>query len=217
MKKLSLAAAVAATALVTNVHAVDDTMNNIVTVTEACDVVAIGVDFGQVGTPTPAAGHSTFTANTALLSTNALQSTGHGGAAADDGKSLTLSLLGVNVPVPFTAASGVFVFCTSAPGTIEITGTNVDSAPVALPKDLSGAASPVTVESKMDDLGAGSDQLDYSFTFGAPTALATPATLPSIISTPFIGSYLVTGASIDGSQSVAAGFYQDTVTVTVTP
>lgn len=208
-----------------NAGSVTNTMTNIVTVADACDVAAVGVDFGITTFPLPGTGLISAIANTSTG--NAITgNTGAPGAGADGGAGDALSLttpLGAVNGVITTALStltglglgtlpGVYVVCTTSPTSITLTsGANTVSL------GTSTSLYTGTFSSKMSGSGggaSGSNQISYSLALtGTPVSTAVVG-LPVNI---FTGAYLVTG-TIPASQTgntVVPGTYSDTATATV--
>lgn len=193
---LTAASLLAATTGGVHAQTVSDTMTNIATVADACDVVAVGVDFGIVPLPIPPTGVP------GVLPNVAAGVTGHPNAGADGADSL--SLLGI--AVPFTSAPGVYVACTMAPISIGMSGANGGSLP--LPVALGPATGPFS--GKMAGTGG---SIDYTMTMVGAAVSTTGLGLP-------VGAYVAafTGVNlIPAAQTgtFGAGFYTDTVTVTV--
>jgi len=211
-------------------------MNNIVTLADACDIVAIGIDFGVKSAPIPAAGYSAVVTTNTTTGNTTTGNTAHPNAAADsaasgDGTSgnnaLSLStgvtaLDGVVSTVLSTvigALPGVYVACTATPTSITLvssaSGASVYNFPVALGGTPSG-----TFSGKMAGVGNGataSNTVDYSITFAgtpASTAITGGAALglPNI----FVAPFTAIGA-IPGTQTgtVVPGQYWDGATATV--
>ena len=221
------AAASAAVLMAAQAHAgsATNTMTNIVTVADACDIAAVGVDFGITTFPLPGTGMVSAIANSSTG--NAITgNTGAPGAGADGGSgddlTLTTPLSAVN-GVLTTALStltglglgtlpGVYVMCTTAPTSITLTsGSNT----VSLGTTTSLYTG--TFNSKMAGTGSGataSNEISYSLSLiGTPVSTAVTG-LPVNI---FSAAYLVTG-TIPASQSgntIVPGTYSDTATATV--
>jgi hypothetical protein len=225
MLKTAAASAAVLMAAQAQAGSATNTMTNIVTVADACDVAAVGVDFGITTFPLPGTGVTSVVTNT--TAGNAIQgNTGIPGAAADGGAGDALSLttpLGAVNTVLNTALStltslglgtlpGVYVVCTTTPTSITLTsGANTVSL------GTSTSLYTGTFSSKMSGTGggaSGSNQIDYSLALtGTPVATAV-AGLPISI---FAGAYLVTG-TIPASQTgttVVPGTYSDVATATV--
>ena len=136
-RQFRLTAAAIALSLAAPVHAGSATnvMNNIVTLADACDIVAIGIDFGVKSAPIPAAGYSgVVTTNT--TTGNALTgNTPHPNAAADSASSgdgttgnnnlsLSTGISALDGTVSTILSSvigalpGVYVACTATPTSI---------------------------------------------------------------------------------------------------
>lgn len=192
--KLTAASLFAATGAA-HAQTVTDTMTNIATVADACDVVAIGVDFGIVPLPIPPTGVPGVAPNI-LPGT-----TGHPGAGADAGGSLTL----LGIAVPFAATPGVYVACTSAPISIGMSGSG---GSLPLPVGLGPATGPFT--STMTGTGG---SLDYTMTMVGAAVSTSGLGLPlGVYVAAFTGVNTIPAAQ---SGTFGAGFYTDTVTITV--
>ncbi len=199
-----------------------NTMTNIVTVADACDVVATGVDFGITILPIPATGIPSVLANTALGNAVTGNAGLHPGAGLDGGAADTLDLVtpigaintvittmlaGVNVAVP-----GVYVVCTTSPTAITLrSGANLLVLPTAL------AAFTGTFNSKMTGVGGGagaSNAISYALTVtGTPVSTAVTGLPVSVFVGAFAAVGLVPGAQ--GSNTIVPGYYTDTATAQV--
>lgn len=206
---------------------VTNTMTSIASVTDSCDVVAVGIDFGITSLPIPAAGITTTTPNTAagnlLTSNTANPSAGDDGGSGNDDQ-LTLStpdpatntlittLLGtLNTTVP-----GVFVACTTTPTAITVT-SGVAGAAYNLPTALATTPSG-TFSGKMEGVGGGAtaaNTMDYTLTFTGMAA-STDVTGGLLPVTVFTAAYLATG-NIPFAQSgtLVPGYYADSATAQV--
>ncbi|HUR41148.1 MAG TPA: hypothetical protein VM240_08250 [Verrucomicrobiae bacterium] len=200
-----------------------NTLTSIATVTDACDIVGIGMDFGVTSVPLPAAGLSSIVTPNTSIGNVVTANTSHPLAAADGGATDTLAL---SAPAPSgtlintalsavsTVAPGVYVACTTPPTAITITSAAAGATPYNLPVTLASLPSG-TFSGKMSGVGGGatsSNKIDYTMTFvGTPVSTAI-AGLPLGL---FIASFLATGA-VPGSQgSVVPGFYADAATAQV--
>lgn len=203
-----------------------NTMTSVATVTDACDVVAVGVDFGIFRAPIAAAGVISTTPNTSAGNTVSGNSVhpnagGDGGAGNDDELSLTTpdpvtnGLLSTVLSSISTAASGVFVACTSSPTAITVTSSAAGATPYTLPVALGGVPSG-SFAGKMGGVGGGaaaSNTLDYTVTFvGSPVSTAVGGILPTV----FTATFLATG-TVPATQTgtVVPGYYADVATAQV--
>lgn len=215
---------------------VTNVMNNIVTLADACDIVAIGIDFGVKSAPIPAAGYSAQVTTNTTAGQTVTGNTAHPNAAADsaatgDGTSgnNTLELVtGVSaldgavstlLSTVVGSLPGVYVACTATPTSI----TLVSAAPGATPYNFPTALSTLpsgTFTGKMTGVGQGAtaaNTVDYSITFAG---VAADTTIPggALLGLPslFIAPFTATGA-IPGTQTgtVAPGQYWDGATATV--
>lgn len=196
-------------------------MNNIVTVAQACDIVAIGVDFGIRTVPfsgvTAVVTGNTSTGNTVTMNSAHPKKQLDGGAGNDD--VLSLNVGGVAVPVAIADAGlpGVYVACTTTPTGVTLTSAAAGATAASLPVAL-GPGAPTTFSGKMakvDSTGAveaAGTPVDYTLTLAA-AVVSTPAVaaVPAI----FTGTYLATGAIPDGQATVVPGFYWDSATAAV--
>jgi hypothetical protein len=202
-----------------------NTMTSVATVTDACDIVAVGLDFGVTSMPIPSAGIISTTPNTSVG--NAVTGNTMHPYAADDGgaddtltlntpDATTTTLISAVLGAISTAASGVFVACTTTPTAITVTSGAGGSTPYSLPTTLGG--SPVSSFSgKMSGVGggaAGSNQLDYTLTFvGAPVSTAIVGGLPvTLFTAAFVATGMVPAAQ---SGTIVPGFYADVATAQV--
>lgn len=205
-----------------NAGSVTNTMTNIVTVADACDVVATGVDFGITTIPLPATGIPSILANDSVG--NAV--TGNAGlnpsAGSDGGAGDTLSLTtpiaavntvingllsAINVSVP-----GVYVVCTTTPTAITLTsGANNLSLDTAI------AAFSGTFNSTMTGVGGGatgSNAISYSLTIvGTPVSTAVAGLPVNVFTAAFVATGLIP-ASQTGN-TIVPGYYSDTATAQV--
>ena len=207
-----------------------NTMTNIAEVVDACDIVAIGIDFGEI----PASvGASAFvpsaTANTPL----AVQNDDHPNSAADgpgNDDDLSIALTGIG-PVDTavsalltgisTAIPGVYVACTAAPTSITLTtATGTSNFPTTVVGAAAFATSN-TVSGQMDQVDAtgaivaGGDDLDYTLTFvGAPATTADLNAVTALIPAFYVGIFAAVG-TIDAGQTLATGVYTEAATATV--
>lgn len=196
-------------------------LRNVVEMVGACDIVAIGVDFGINGTAIPATGIVSASPNTAAGAVNV--SAAHpdrdkdGGAGAVGGDDeLRLLVNGVEIPgsaallgTVVSASPGVFVACTATPDAISIEGA--DLASTSLP---TGPGAPVPITSKMSGVGNGAtaaNQVDYSMNF-------VPVVVPGGDLGLFIATYISTVNTIPNAQvgnTIVPGYYTDVLTATV--
>lgn len=173
-----------------------DTMTNIATVADVCDVVAVGVDFGIVPVPIPPTGVP------GVLPNITAGATGHPDAGADGSDSLTL----LGITVPFAATPGVYVACTAEPLSISMSGTN--GGTLNLPVALGPATGPFS--GKMSGNGG---TIDYTMTMVGAAVSTTGLGLPAgVYVAAFTGVNTIPAAQ---SGTFGAGFYTDAVTVTV--
>lgn len=219
--KALAAAVIGGMSLSAHADSLTNTMTNIVTVVDSCDIVAVGVDFGVVGAAIPAAGISSVVANSSagnLITGN----TTHPNAAADDGAgtddvltlntgisaldgaiSTVLSTVVGNVP-------GIYVACTTTPTAITVTSTGSGATTYNLPTTL--AAAPVgTMAGKMAGVGGAataSNTVDYTMVFAGAPVVSDPGSLGLV--NLYVAAYTVTGLiSATQSGSVVPGFYAD--------
>jgi hypothetical protein len=204
-----------------------NTLTNIVTVADACDIVAVGVDFGITTAPISAAGVVAVTPNTTVGNT-ATANTSHPDAAADGGAGND-DQLGITTPVSAlnalispllsavsTTGPGVYVACTTSPSAISVQSAAAGAVPFALPVSVGGTPSG-TYAGKMEGVGggaAGANTVDYTLTFtGTPTSTAVGGGFAINL---FIGAFTATG-TIPGTQSgtVVPGYYSDVATAQV--
>lgn len=225
MKNLFKSTAVASLiAVAGGVHAGTDTntMTNIVTVADACDIVATGVDFGITILPIPSTGIPSVLANTALgnaVSGNAGLNPGAGrDGGADDRLGLVTPIGAINTVINTAISSvnvgvpGVYVVCTTTPTAITLrSGSNV----MVLPTTLTAFTG--TFNSKMTGVGGGAgagNAINYTLSV-VGTPVRTPVTgLPVNV---FVGAFAATGL-IPGAQStnsIVPGYYVDTATAQV--
>ncbi len=233
-----LAAAAAALCLAGNAHAGSQTnvMNNIVTLADACDIVAIGIDFGVKSAPIPAAGYSGQVATNTTTGNTTTGNTAHPKAAADsaatgDGttgnNSLSLltgiaaldSTVSTLLSTVIGALPGVYVACTATPTSITLVSSAAGATVYNFPTTL-GATPSGSFSGKMAGVGQGasaSNTVDYSITFSG-TPAATTVTGGAVLGLPslFIAPFTAAGA-IPGTQSgtVVPGQYWDGATATV--
>jgi hypothetical protein len=217
----ALVSATAAAGTATN------TMTSIATVTDACDIVAVGLDFGITSLPLPATGIISATPNTSAgnaVSGNSLHpnAANDGGAGNDDELALstpdatTTGLIATVLGTISTAASGVFVACTTTPTSISVTSGAAGATPYSLPTTVGGSPSG-TFAGKMGGVGGGaggSNALDYTITFvGTPVSTAIVGGLPVTI---FTAAFLGTG-TVPATQggTVVPGYYADVATAQV--
>lgn len=198
-----------------------NTMTNIVTLADACDIVAVGVDFGIQAASIPAAGITSATPNTAagnLISGN----TGHpnaavdGGVGNDDTLSLTTGIGVLDTAITTVlstvvqALPGVYVACTTAPTAITLTSSASGATTYNLPTALASSPSG-TFSGTLAGVGGGAtaaNTIDYSMSFIGTPVNTDPGGLGLV--TLFVGGFTATG-TISGSQSgtIVPGFYAD--------
>ena len=237
-RRLIAAIATAAFCVAGNAQAASQTnvMNNIVTLADACDIVAIGIDFGVKSAPIPASGYAAqVTTNTTtgnLLTGN----TAHPKAAADSastgdgttGNNSLALLTGVSaldaavstvLSTVIGGLPGVYVACTTTPTSITLVSTASGSTPYSFPTTL-GALPSGTFSGKMTGVGQGAgatNTVDYNITF-AGTAVNTAITGGAALGLPslFIAPFTAIG-SIPGTQTgtVVPGQYWDGAIATV--
>lgn len=184
---------------------VTNTMTNTVVVANACDVVAIGVDFGTV-----------TSAAALTLPVNLANTNDDTGASHDDTLSVTTGVSALDTAIAATSAvtglvsqlltPGVYVECTQPP-------TSVTLGSVALSTAL-GASAPVYTGSMA---GPGSGTIQYKLTMVGAVVNTSVAGGLAILPTLFTGAYVVGTSQITGSTgTIAPGRYTETVTATVT-
>lgn len=224
-----LAIATAATAFVAPMTlaqgTASNTMTNIVTIVDACDIAAIGIDFGVqpgtisadiVGVTANTTAGNTITGNTAHPDAAA-----DGGAANDDELSLTTPVAALNGPITTALSTligtlpGVFVACTATPTSLVVTG---DDADATLDLTTAGAVTPNTdFDSELTPVGGGAEgTIDYNITFTGVVAsvdLGVPG-VPAL----FTGVYTAVGTipAATNTDVKTAGFYSDVATATLT-
>lgn len=199
-----------------------NTMTNIVTVADACDIVATGVDFGITTLPLPVAGVTGTLANTGVGNVVTGNASNHPRAGldggADDTLALTTPLAAVNTVLNTVISAidvgvpGVFVVCTTTPTAITLTS---GSRTLALP--TATAAFTGTFNSKMVGVGGGAgagNAIDYSLTLvGAPVSTAVTGLPVNVFSAVFTAVGLIPAAQ--GGNTVVPGYYSDTATAQV--
>lgn len=211
-------------------------MNNIVTLADACDIVAIGIDFGVKSAPIPAAGYAAQVLANTTVGNTVTGNTSHPKAAADsastgDGTSGNNALgLVTGVSALDTAVStvlstvvgalpGVYVACTTTPTSITLVSSGSGSTPFNFPTTL-GAVPSGTFTGKMAGVGNGAtaaNTVDYSITFaGTSVSTAVPGGAALGLPTLFIAPFTAIG-TIPGTQSgtVVPGQYWDGAIATV--
>lgn len=212
-------------------QSVNNTMTNIAEVVDACDIVAIGIDFGEIPASVGASAIvPSATANTALASQNAdhPDRAADGTAANDDALSIAATGIGaVDTAVSAlltainSAVPGIYVACTAAPTSVVLTTA---TGSLNFPTTVAGAAAFAaanTVGGQMDQVDgagaivAGGDDLDYTLTFvGAPATTADLNAVVALIPAFYVGIFAATG-TIDAGQTLATGFYTEVATATV--
>lgn len=203
-----------------------NTMTSVATVTDACDIAAVGIDFGLTSLPLPAAGITSLNPNTTAGTTTTGNTSNpnaadDGGAGNDDTLSITLGDAATNTLISNelvsidTTVAGVFVACTTTPTSISVTSANAAGS-FALPTSTTTPASG-TFNGKMVGIGGGataSNLMDYTLTFvGTPVSTAIAGGLPLNL---FTAEFVATG-NIPASQSgtVVPGYYADVATAQV--
>lgn len=201
-----LQTAAASTALLVAAQAgatsITNTMTNTVTVANSCDVVAVGVNFGTITSPTAL-----------TLPVNTANTAADGGSAHDDTLGITTSvsaldtliapvLSAINVAVP-----GVFVACTTPPTSVTLGATTLSTSV--------GASAPVYTGNMT---GPGGATIAYRLTMAGVVANTSLGTDPlvGVLPTFFTGVYAVGTSQITGSSgTILPGVYSETVTATV--
>jgi hypothetical protein len=211
-------AAVSLYATAANAGSVTNTMTNIVTVSDACDIVAVGVDFGLIGFPIGSSGVTSTIANTALGNavtgnTSNPDAGKDGGAGNDDVLSLSTPLASVSTSLNSLLSSinvtapGVYVACTVSPTNISVTSAASGATAYSLPTNLLATPSG-KFNGQMTGIGGGatsSNAISYTLSFtGAPLSASIP---PLSI---FTASFPATG-NIPATQTgtVVPGYYGD--------
>ena len=204
-----------------------NTLTNIVTVADACDIVAVGVDFGITTAPIAAAGvtsiaPNTTTGNTATANTSHPDAAADGGAGNDDELTITTPVAALNALISpllsavATTAPGVYVACTTTPTAISVLSASAGAVAFDLPVTVGGTPSG-TYAGKMEGVGGGAaaaNTIDYTLTFaGTPTSTALGGGFSIDL---FVGAFLATG-TIPGVQTgtVVPGYYTDIATAQV--
>lgn len=204
-----------------------NTLTSIATVTDSCDIVAVGLDFGITHMPIAAAGITSTTPNTSAgnsVSGNSVHPNAarDGGVGNDDALSLSMpdattsTLISTVLSTISTTAPGVFVACTTTPTSITVTSSASGASAYTLPVTIGGNPSG-TFSGKMAGIGGGatsSNLLNYAITFtGAPVSTAIGGGLPLSL---FTATYLATG-SVPATQpgTVVPGYYADVATAQV--
>jgi len=204
-----------------------NTMTSVATVTDSCDIVAVGLDFGVTSLPIPTAGILSTTPNTSAgnaVTGNSVHpnAADDGGAGNDDELTLntpdaiTTGLISTVLGTISTAASGVFVACTSSPTAITVTSGGAGATPYSLPTAIAGTPTG-SFAGKLTGVGGGAggaNTLDYTMTFlGTPVSTAIGGGLPLTL---FTAAFLATGTVL-GTQSgtVVPGYYADVATAQV--
>lgn len=217
-----------------------NTMTNIVTLADACDIVAIGLDFGISSAPIPPGGilatalqANTTAGNLITGNTSHPDAASDGGAQNDDELTLITplgALTGVvssALSVVVGAVPGVHVACTTSPTSVSLT-SSTGSTPFQLyqaltPPPLSVgtlAGAPVgTFSGTMTGVGGGAsatNTINYELTFTGVSLAVGGTNLPGLPAI-FVGEYLVLGGAIPGTQTgtVVPGFYSDVATAQV--
>lgn len=227
MTRILAALGMAAASGAASAGSASNTLTSIATVTDSCDIVAVGVDFGITHMPIAAGGITTTTPNTSVgnaVSGNAVHpdAADDGGAGNDDALSLSLpdaitaGLVNTALGTVSTAAAGVFVACTTTPTSISVTSSAAGATPYSLPVTVGGAPAG-TFGGKMEGIGGGassSNELSYTITFaGTPASTAIGGGLPLNL---FTAVYLATG-NVPATQpgTVVPGYYADVATAQV--
>lgn len=242
MKKLALTAASAAILGVSSSAAFAETssnsMTNIITLVDACDIIAIGIDFGVHPSSLTSDITGVVTANTDLADTSNtpdahphkdFDGTGAdsanadtSGTSGDDVLSLstgtaldTVINTAINAAGATDALPGVYVACTTAPSQLELSSANM-AANVDLPVGA-GDVGPTNVVSEMDGDGggavSGTDSVDYEIDF-VSLIISDPAGLLPV----YTGFHTATGSVIAGDQDGThpKGYYFDIITAELT-
>jgi len=232
----ALAAASALFAGAAQAGSATNVMNNIVTLADACDIVAIGIDFGVKSAPIPAAGYAAQVTTNTSTGNAVTGNTAHPNAAADsattgDGTTGNNSLglvTGVSaldgavstvLSTVIGALPGVYVACTATPTSITLVSAASGATPYNFPITLGGTPSG-TFTGKMAGVGQGataSNTVDYSITFaGTPVSTTVPGGAALGLPSLFIAPFTAIGA-IPGTQTgtVVPGQYWDGAIATV--
>ena len=220
--KLTAAASLMAVAGGVHAQTETNTMTNIVTVMDACDIVATGVDFGMTVLPIPSVGIPSMVANTAVGNAMTGNAGVHPGASRDGGVDDTFELLtpvsAVNTVINTAIGSvnvgapGVYVVCTTTPTSITLrSGASV----LALP--TTATAFTGTFNGNMTGVGGGAGaghSLSYALSLvGTPVSTAVVGTPVNVFVAAFAAVGLIPGAQ--GSNSMVPGYYSDTATAQV--
>ncbi len=234
---VSLAAATAVLGTgAANAGSLTNIMNNIVTLADACDIVAIGIDFGVKSAPIPAAGYSgvvttnttsgnAVTGNTPHPYAGADSATSGDGTSGNNTLSLSTGVGALDAPVStllstvIGALPGVYVACTATPTSITLVSSSSGATAYNFPTAVGGTPSG-TFTGKMKGVGNGasaSNTIDYSITFaGTPANTTVPGGAALGLPSLFIAPFTAIGA-MSGTQtgSVVPGQYWDGATATV--
>lgn len=245
MKKIALTAASAAILGLSNSAAqaetITNSMTNIVTLVDACDMIAIGVDFGvrpsslaaditNVLTPNNATTGQSVTGNGDHTDSNADGAGGvnqdTSGSTNDDTLSLVSGVGAVDTAINLalstvpTTVPGVFVVCTTTPTSLTVASDAANSTPVTLPL-ASGAANVDTFQSDMfgngDNGAAAAHNVNYRLAFAGPVASVAVPAIPGLPGV-FTGFYTATGRILASEQTDGAhpaGYYTDVATATL--
>lgn len=231
MKTLTkLASATLATAFVAPMAlaqgSISNTMTNIVTIVDSCDLAAIGIDFGvQPGSiSSDIVGTQANTTAGNLLSGNGTHPDAATDGGADDTLSLNTPVAALNGPISTALSTlvgtlpGVFVACTSTPSTLVVDGADGDAT---LSLDTVAAATPNTdFDSELLPSAGGAagatGSIDYTVQFTGVVAsvdLGVPGA-PAL----FTGVYTAVGTipAASNTDVKTAGFYSDVATATLT-
>lgn len=204
-----------------------NTLTSIATVTDSCDIVAVGLDFGITHMPLATGGITSTTPNTTAgnaVSGNSVNPSAadDGGAGNDDALSLSMpdattsGLINTVLSAITTTAAGVFVACTTTPTSITVTSSASGASAYSLPVTIGGTPSS-TFSGKMAGIGggaSGSNLMNYTITFtGAPVSTAIGGGLPLNL---FTASFLATG-NVPATQpgTIVPGYYADVATAQV--
>jgi hypothetical protein len=231
LKKMSFAlAAAAAIAAAGTAYAgsATNTMTNLVTVADACDIAATGVDFGIVTLPVSSSGVLPAIPNTST----GRAATGNSGrtdavdGSTDDDLALTTPLSAVNTVVNTAIStlntagagvSGVLVVCTTTPTAITLSSANGSSLSLGT---TAASLYTGTFNSKMVGVGGGatgSNAISYSLSLtGTPVSTAVTGLPVSIFSAAFLVT--PTTGGILGTQTgntIVPGYYADSATAQV--
>lgn len=198
-----------------------NTMTNIVTVVDSCDIVAVGVDFGLVGAAIPTAGISSVVANSSagnLITGNTTHpnAAADGDAGNDDVLTLSTGISALDSAISTVLSTvvgtvpGIYVACTTTPSAITVTSSGAGATSYSLPTTLSTA--PVgTMAGKLTGVGGGagaSNTVDYTMVYAGAPVSSDPGNLGLV--NLYVAAYTVTGLiSATQTGTVVPGFYAD--------